>query len=125
MNAGDFILIAALLCSTAVAVLLWLAGRQPAGRHTLFADPADRTDPYGAEWPPRAEPDDGFWDRVPGPSRDGALGTGTGQFPMLPVPDPDPTIVQSHEVAYLGEPVNDYLDKLFPEPAAAEGAAES
>jgi hypothetical protein len=94
--------------------------RPPAGRHNPFADPADRTDPYGAEWPPRPEPDDDFFEQyVP-------IGQPAGRLPMLPPdPEPDLTIVEDHDVKYLGKTSTALVEELFEKHAAAEGAEGS
>jgi hypothetical protein len=126
------ILIAAVMCIAAIVAWVVISerlDRPRTGRHDPFADPADRTDPHGDNWPPPAGPDDGFWVLTgPGtPIRQtsevtaSVLARGTGQFPMLPPdPGPDPTLIQPADVIYLGKPSGEYVDDLFEKHARGE-----
>lgn len=98
------------------AFIVWANFIKPPGAHA-FADPADTTDPDGAAYIGALtdDPDEDVWEK-----RASEMATGTGQFPMLPEPDPDPTIVQPADVKYLGKPSAELVDELFakhaPEP---------
>jgi hypothetical protein len=96
--------------------------------------------PGGGQHTARAGADDGFWaQHVPGPGRvevltgpgtrirqtsettASVLASGTGQLPMLPPdPEPDPTLMQPADVAYLGKPSGEYVDDLFAKHAGGE-----
>jgi hypothetical protein len=124
------ILIAAGACIAALVAWVVVAERLDPPPRDPFADPADRTDPHGDNWPPPAGPDDFWVQHVPGPGTRtrqtsevaaGVLASGTGQFPMLPPdPAPDPTLIQPADVAYLGKPSGEYVDDLFAKHAGGE-----
>jgi len=86
--------------------VIWANFLTPRGAHA-FPDPADRTDPDGDNYVTALRDDsDGFWEQH--------APRGTGQFPMLPPdPDPEPTLIQPADVAYLGKPSGEYVDDLF------------
>jgi hypothetical protein len=133
-----FVLVPPVLVVT--GAVIWANFLTPRGEHAAFADPADRTDPYGDNWPPPepGEPDDGFWEQhAPLPARvevitgpgtrirqtsevtASVLAKGTGQLTMLPpdppAPPPDETgEIPAYKSVYGIPPDNQKLvDDLF------------